>query len=88
MMREVDEDRVRQQTKERKRDGSPSASVAGLDRVASLQWSTFNLSGRVEIPFNNSARGLSTTALSPTLARGHKRAVYPIFRRPFQIFGD
>jgi hypothetical protein len=68
MMREIDEDRVRKQAKEHQRDDSPSASVAGIGRVASVQLATFYLPGRMEIPFNNGAGRLSTTVLSPGLA--------------------
>lgn len=88
MMREIDEDRVRKQAKKHKCDDSPSASVAGIGRVASFQLAPFYLPGRMEIPFNNGARRLSTTLLSPGLAQGRKPLVYPIFRRSFQIFGD
>ena len=86
MMREVDKDRMRQQKKERKRDGSPSALMAGLDHVASVQCITFYLSGKVKTSFNNGAGRLSTRARG--LAASRNRALYPIFRRIFQIFGD
>lgn len=86
MMRKVDIDGVRQQKKERKRDNSQAAHLAGLDHITSVQWSTFYLSERVTLPFNNGARKLSTSR--PGLAAYHHQSVYPIFRRIFQIFGD
>jgi hypothetical protein len=86
MMCKIDKDGVRQQQQQRKRNNSLAALIAGLDHIASVQWSTFYLSGRAKLPFNNGARRLSTSAL--LLIADHKRALYPIFRRIFQIFGD